>query len=256
MEDEMIRDGIRRHYEMSWKEFQSVIQEVDFALLPIGAIEQHGPHLPMITDTIIAEHICERLAQATGGILLHSLSYTPSFSLRLYPGTVRVSDETMAKMIVEIAKSLSQHGIKTIYAFVGHLGASSAVQVAERELLIKSQTQLVRLVIPGYLEAIDQYCVSKRWYKTYVHAEEYETSAILAIRPDLVDMSKAVKEYPKVDPLFGPISLPWNDFCESGVIGDATVATAETGRKILDHIYEKTLSLIQYHQSTLHPAEA
>jgi len=251
----MIRDKIKRHYEMSWTEYESAVRKTDFALLPIGAIEQHGPHLPMGTDTIIAEYICERLAQETGGILLHSLAYTPSFSLRLYPGTVRVSDETFTKTIMEISDGLYQHGIKTIYAFVAHLGASSACQAAERELLIESKINLVRLVIPGYLEAIDKYCVSKRWHKTYVHAEEYETSAILAIRPDLVDMSKAIKEYPKVDPLFGPISLPWNDFCESGVIGDATVATAETGKKILDHIFQKTLGLIQYHQSTLKATE-
>lgn len=247
----MIQDEIKRHFEMSWPEFEATLKDRDFVFLPIGAIEQHGPHLPMGTDTIIAEYICERLAQNTGGILLQSLSYTPSFSLRLYPGTVYVSNQTMTATIVEIADALYQHGVKTIYAYVAHLGASTACQAAERELLIKDSAKLVRLVMPGYQQAIEKHCVSKRWHKTYVHAEEYETSAILAIRPDLVDMSKAVREYPEVDPLFGPISLPWNAFCKSGVIGDATVATAKTGLNILEDIFQETLTLVKLHQASL-----
>ncbi len=248
----MIRDGIKRHFEMSWPEFEIAVRETNFAILPVGAIEQHGPHLPMNTDTIIAEYMGEKLACATGGILLQSLAYTPSFSLRLYPGTVRVSDSTLSTEIQEIAESLFLHGIKNIYVFVAHLGAAAACQAAERELISnESQGRLVNLVLPGYTEALEKYCISKRWHKTYVHAEEYETSAVLAIRPDLVDMTKAVSEYPPVDPLFGAITIPWNEFCKSGVIGDATVATADTGQKMLEHIFNKSLELIKYHQKTL-----
>lgn len=247
----MIRGDVKRHFELSWKEFEEAVKDKDFAFLPIGAIEQHGPHLPMGTDVIIAEHLCERLAQTTGGMLLHNLAYTPSFSLRRYPGTVRVTNATFTFTVVEIANALYQHGIKTIYAFVAHLGAVDACKAAERELLLHSQARLVRLVLPGYKEAIERFCVSERWHATYVHAEEYETSAVLAIRPDLVDMSKAVREYPEHDPLLGPTSLPWDAFCESGVIGDATVATAETGRQILDHMFQESLELIQHHQDRL-----
>lgn len=247
----MITDGAKKHFELSWTEFEATTKEKDFAFLPIGAIEQHGPHLPMGTDVIIGEHICERLAHATGGVLLHSLAYTPSFSLRLYPGTVRVTDETFASTIVEVANALYQHGIKIIYAFVAHLGAVDACKVAERELLLQSQARLVRLVLPGYKEAIEKHCTSERWHATYVHAEEFETSMVLAIRPELVDMRKAVREYPERDPLFGSISIPWNTFCESGVIGDATVATAEKGRKILEHIFQESLALIKCHQDAI-----
>lgn len=247
----MIAQGVKKHFEMSWKEFEQVVKDKDFAFLPIGAIEQHGPHLPMGTDVIIGEHLCERLARATGGLLLHSLAYTPSFSLRSYPGTVRVSDETFSSTLVEIANALYSHGIKTIYAFIAHLGALAASKTAERELLTGSNARMVRLVLPGYEEAIEKYCTSERWHPTYVHAEEFETSAILAIQPELVDMRKAVREYPDRDPLFGPVSIPWDEFCKSGVIGDATAATAEKGRDILEHIFQETLALVEYHQNTL-----
>jgi creatinine amidohydrolase len=247
----MIHGDVKKHFEMSWTEFEAAVKAADFAFLPIGAIEQHGPHLPMGTDVIIGEHLCERLARATGGLLLHSLAYTPSFSLRFYPGTVRVSDETFSNTLVDIAEALYPHGIKTIYAFIAHLGALAASTSAERELLTNSQARMVRLVLPGYKEAIERYCTSERWHPTYVHAEEFETSAVLAIRPELVDMSKAVREYPDHDPLFGPTSIPWNQFCTSGVIGDATAATEEKGRNILEHIFRESLALVELHQDTL-----
>ena len=95
---------VHRHFEMSWPEFEVFAKNTNYAILPVGAIEQHGPHLPMGTDVIIGEYLAERLAQATGALLLQSLAYTPSFSLRLYPGTVRVSDETFSNELVEIAE--------------------------------------------------------------------------------------------------------------------------------------------------------
>ncbi|UCF59961.1 MAG: creatininase family protein [Anaerolineaceae bacterium] len=243
--------NVLKHFEMSWPEFEVHAKKTNFAILPVGAIEQHGPHLPMGTDVIIGEYLAERLALATGAILLRSLAYTPSFSCRYYPGTVRVSDDTFTSELVEIAESLYIHGIDIIYVFLSHLGAAAACKAAERKLLLTSKARLVNLLLPGYQEALDKFCSSEKWHKTYVHAEEYETSAMLAIRPDLVDMSKAVKEYPEIDPLLGPISIPWNEFSKSGVVGDATVAKVETGQAILDYIYKKSVEIIQIHQDSL-----
>ncbi len=164
---------------------------------------------------------------------------------------MRVSDKTFTKELCEIAESLYLHGIETIYVFLSHLGAAAASKAAERKLLLTSKARLVNLLLPGYQEALDKFCHSKRWHPIYVHAEEFETSAMLAIRPDLVDMGKAAKEYPQIDPLLGSISIPWNEFSTSGVIGDPTVATAETGQAILDYIFEKSLEVIQIHQSSV-----
>ena len=243
--------NVLKHFEMSWPEFETYVKKTNYAILPVGAIEQHGPHLPMGTDVIIGEYLAERLAMETGALLLHSLAYTPSFSCRYYPGTVRVSDDTFANELVDIAESLYLHGIETIYVYLAHLGAAAACKAAERKLLLTSKARVVNLLLPGYQEALEKFCHSERWHPIYVHAEEYETSAILAIRPDLVDMSKAVKEYPEIDPLLGSISIPWNEFSASGVIGDATVATAETGQAILDYIFKKSVDVIQIHQDSL-----
>jgi len=247
----MDKQVVHRLFEMSWPEFAIFVEKTNYALLPVGAIEQHGPHLPFGTDVIIGEYIAERLAKETGALLLRSLEYTPSFSLRLFPGTVRLSDETFADELVEIAESLYTHGIKTIYTIISHWGALAACKSAERRLLLTSQARFVNLALPGLYEALEKFGRSRRWHANYLHAEEYETSAMLAIRPDLVDMSKAVCEYPEHNPLFGPVSIPWNEFTTSGVVGDATVATAEAGQAMLDFIFEQSLDLIQKHQASL-----
>jgi creatinine amidohydrolase len=247
----MNKRKINRHAEMKWPEFATLVKKVNFAILPVGAIEQHGPHLPLNTDVLIADYLGQRVAEITGGLLMNTLQYTPSFSLRLFPGTVRVSDQTFANTLVEIIESIALHGIKTVYALVGHIGAADACKDAERQLLLTSKARMVNLVLPGVNEAVAEHCQSKRWHPSILHADEYETSCVLFLRPDLVDMSKAVKEYPPHDLLFGPISMPWNEFTKSGVVGDATLATAERGKAMLEHIAAKSVELIRLHQESL-----
>ena len=241
--------------EMSWPEFQALAKTTDFAILPVGAIEQHGPHLPFSTDNIIGEYIADRLGESTGALVLPCLQYTPSFSLRLFPGTVCVSDELFADLLVELAENYYRHGIHVIYTLIAHYGAMAACKTAERTLILTSKMQMVNLTLPGINEAIQKFCTSKRWHPSYVHSEEFETSLVLAIKPELVNMSKAVAEYPAIDPLFGPISIPWTDFTRSGVIGDATGATAEKGHAMLELIIERALELIRYHQDSLKKAK-
>ena len=247
----MNKKNVYRHTDMKRPEFEEFIKHTDYAILPVAAIEQHGPHLPYSCDVIVADYLSERIAQETGALLMATLRYTPSFSLRLYPGTVRVSDATFVNILEDICESMYVHGIKTIYVFQGHVGAAAACKEAERKLLESSQARIVNLVLPGIYEAMGKYCESKRWHSKYVHAEEFETSCVLALRPDLVDMSKAVSEYPEIDPLFGPISIPWSDFCKSGVVGDATVATAEKGKALLEYMVAPSVNIIQQHQKEL-----
>ena len=241
-----------KYSEITWQDFAAYAGKNPFALLPVGALEQHGPHLPFATDVFIAEHMAEKIAEKTGILLLPSLQYTPSFSLRKYPGTLRVEDELFAEQLCQLAQSLYSHKICFLYVINAHIGARQACQTAERRLLlVQDGMRMVNLTLPGLDEALRKFCTSERWHPSFAHADEYETSAMLAIRPDLVRMEKAVREYPAKSPLLGPVSLAWDEFCQSGVIGDATVATAEKGRSMLDLMIGKALDIIQYHQSSI-----
>lgn len=248
----MVKQKAHKYFEMTWMEFQDKVKETPFAVLPVGALEQHGPHMPIGSDVLIAEYMAERIAKATGFILLPALQYTPSFSLRNFPGTMQMSDESCSQQLLEIAESLARHGIKATYLIIGHIGAIKACQTAERRLILENESiRFVNIAMPGMQEAIQKYCTSQRWHSTYAHAEEFETCALLAIRPELVDMSKAVKEYPPKSILFGPISIAWDEFCQSGVIGDPTVASAEKGKAILDFMIGKALEIIDAHQKSI-----
>lgn len=243
---------LARYSEMNWKQFADFVKETPFALLPVGALEQHGPHLPFSTDVIIAEHMAEEIAKKTGFLLLPALQYTPSFSLRRYPGTIRLEDDTFATQICEISRSLASHGMQYIYLIVSHIGAISACKIAERRMIVADEDiHLVNIALPGLKEAMQKYCTAPRWHQVFAHADEYETSAVLAIKPELVDMSKAVSEYPPQDELMGNITIDWDEFCKSGVIGDATVATGEKGRAMLDHMIDRSMHIIELHQARI-----
>jgi creatinine amidohydrolase len=246
------KNDVIRHFEMTWTAFRDYVKKEPFALLPVGALEQHGPHLPMGTDVVIAECLAEEVAKRTGFILMPALVYTPSFSLRKYPGTVRLSDESFVLQLLDIAQSLEAHGIMFVYLIICHIGAINACKSAERKLILSgSKLRLVNIAVPGMQEAIHKYCESKRWHPTYAHAEEFETSLMLAIQPNLVHMEKAASEYPQYNPLFGPISIGWENFCKSGVIGDPTVATAKKGKDILKLMVDKGVQIIKHHQAEL-----
>ena len=149
----MSNKTIHRHIEMKWPEFKEFVKKTDYALLPVAALEQHGPHLPFGSDVYIANGIAERVAEKTGALLMETLCYTPSFSLRYFPGTIHVSDENLVRVILDIVESMYRHGIKTIYVLVGHVGAAAACKEAERKLLLNSEARIVNLVMAGMNEA-------------------------------------------------------------------------------------------------------
>jgi len=229
---------------MSWPEVENAIEKNSFALLPIGCIEGHGPHLPLRTDLIIAEYLGQRVAEETGGLLLPALLYSQTWSLKDYPGTVSIDTETLAQTIKEIVQSLERHGVTRVFVLNCHAGNLEAIKAVERELQREGKVRTVNLTLPGMEEAIHRFCETPRWHSFYIHAEEMETSIMLAIAPDVVDMGKAVKEYPAKPVYFGPVSISWREMTHSGVIGDATVATAGKGQQIMDMIVARTVAFI------------
>ncbi|RJQ43978.1 MAG: creatininase family protein [Anaerolineaceae bacterium] len=237
---------------MTWFEFADYVKQKPFALLPIGSEEQHGPHMPMSTDSIMAQYFAEEISKQTGFIVLPRISYSTLFSLRRFPGTLYVEEETFVQQLLDLAKALSSHGIEYVYLILGHHGAMNSCKAAERKLItLNSELRFFVLAFPGIKEAIQEHCTSKRWIKDLFHAEEVETSMLLAVRPDLVRMDKAVCEYPEINPFYGSVSDYWNETCKSGVFGDATAATAEKGKKIIEAVVKRSVQLIKDHQASL-----
>ncbi len=218
------------------------------ALLPIGAVEVHGDHLPLGTDCFLAQGVANKVELALTSercVVLPCLPYGQIWSLRDVPGCINVPDAVLSATLVEIAKSIYAAGITRIAFINGHVGNVNAIKDAMRILYDQCPIKAYSFTYPDAEGAIAHVCTSKRPHKAYFHACEIETSYMLYLCPEKVDMSKAICQYPTFPEDFDVTPSPWNSVMHSAVMGDATVATAEKGQVIIDTVVAKIVHLLR-----------
>lgn len=219
-----------------------VLSRDSIVVLPLGAVEQHGPHLPLGTDLFVADAV-SRAAVAEHGEahdvwLLPPLGFTKSNEHAWSPGTVWLSAETLLAVLNDIGRSIAATPATRLLFLNGHGGNSALLQVANRELRLRHglRTFLAHPHMPadqGGSSATGELGMG-------IHGGTDETSVMLHIRPDLVDMSKAVRRVPEgmagnTHVRFGgSVPFGWlsNDFFPEGHIGDPTLATADLGSRM------------------------
>ena len=210
-------------------------RESTVLLLPLGSCEQHGPHLPLDTDTQIAQHLCAQAAQQDNRILIApSLSITASGEHAGFPGTLSIGTEALTQVLIEIVRSADWcNGVVFVN---GHGGNTDAVTAAVRTL--KSEQRNVASWWPR-IEHGD------------AHAGASETSMMLAIDPSRVNMAKA--EAGSTIPI-GEISAQLRSggvraVSANGVLGDPTTATSEHGQSLLSQLTQDLVTFINEHMN-------
>lgn len=234
---------MRRWEELSGPDSLVNLTAESVAVLPIGAIEHHGPHLPLSTDWTIAtaysEQLVSRVADTTDVCLLPSLAVSKSDEHAWASGTLWLSWDTLMRVLVDIGRSVASSPVRRLVFVNGHGGNSALLQVACRELRRQFGlwTFLMHPAVPvdqgGGLAGADELGMG-------VHAGRVETSWMLHLRPDLVHLERAQRSVPEhlaryEHVGFGkPVSFGWlsDDFGSGGVIGDPTGATAAEGAAI------------------------
>ncbi len=250
--------------ELSWPQAKKMLDQVDVGLLPVGAIEQHGPHLPLDTDAFDADYLARRVAMACSDpkpLVLPPVAYGVSYHHDDFKGTVSISNNTLASLVYDIGMSVARNGIRKLVIINGHGGNSPALNYAAQ--MINRDAHIFVCVDTGETSDVDIYRIIDT--PNDVHAGEIETSTTLAVRPDLVDMQKAVKSVPKFSSKYLDFTskrgVLWyaatSKISSSGVMGDPTKASALKGQKIWEttiaHLVGlvedlKKLSLKQIHQ--------
>ena len=205
-----------------------------YAILPIGATEQHGPHLPMATDTLLAESFCARLAAKSGGLVLPALPVGYSWTWRDVAGTLTVRFDTLTLLVRDIAESLARNGVRALCTVTGHEANRGPLKYALRERIVDHvDISVLNLFYPG-MELVLQQADSPPWHAGILHADEVETSMLLATHPELVHMERAVRDYPAPPETYGMTRVTMGDLMTSGVFGDATLADAAKGERWLE----------------------
>lgn len=214
------------------EEIAAYIDRYPFAILPVGSFEQHGPHLPLDTDNLIAEAMALETAKHSVGMVLPVINVGYAWVWRGHPGTLTFRFETYMTIIRDIAESLAGWGVKAVFVLSGHGSNPQPVKHAIRELIHeKHEIAVLNSLYMGLREMLTE-SDSRQWGND-IHAEEIETALMLKIAPHLVHMERAAADYPPIPEDYGKSELSMGHFMRSGVFGDPTSATPEKGERWL-----------------------
>lgn len=226
--------------EMTMTEVKERINRKSVAILPIGAIEEHGPHLPLSTDCIQPEYVANEVAKRLDAFVLPPIRYGQCSSTKNFPGTITIRFETLIMLAEDIICELARTGFKNIVVLSGHAGRAhmAALKLAGERALEKYDIKL--MVLSDYDIA---YKIQDRNIpKNDGHAGMIETSRVMAIRPDLVK-GKARASHPDF-PEFRVLKNPEKHF-PSGVMGNPQKASKEFGERANKVIVNKLTLLIK-----------
>ena len=206
-------------------------QNPELAILPVGSLEQHGPHLPVMTDWAIATELGRRVAELTGGFLLPALPISTCREQMGKKGSVWMEPPTFYAMMNDIIMSLKLQGFKKVAILQCHGGIFIMTPLV-RDLNAKFNPDLmvVNIDICTFFPKLYQAGIIET--ATELHAGEVETSMMLAIAPESVDMSKAVDEVPTVPRSYLSYGSIFRA-SKSGVWGESKCAIAEKGENAL-----------------------
>lgn len=236
--------------EMSWSEFDQFRKETNTIIIPTGAVEVYGPHLPMGTDGIVAMAVAERVAKKIGCLISPLLPLGESSALTCFPGTLTISREVLQSVINEVFLQLIHYGFKNFMFITGHAGNVDPISYYCRKYQSEYGIHCGQVDWWRFTNANGGEVFTLKGHMAHGHASECGTSVMLYLRPDLVHMDRATRVEPSTE-----FYTHYNDFIRyiplnaktsNATVGDATVATAEKGEKIVDLCVERIVEYMKY----------
>jgi len=243
--------------EMTSLEFKDAVEKGAIVIIPVGSTEQHGAHLPLGTDAMIgfeiAKKASEKIKDEVNVVIAPAVTIGLSIEHIDFPGTITTRDAaTLTNFLKDICKSLTHHGVRKIILLNAHGGNRGLLMNVAVE--VRKETGAFVVIAEWFRFAREE--VEKITSTLDIHGGECETSLMLFLFPNLVQMDKARKEFPdelsvKEYITFGKkaskTEFSWltADLSKSGIIGDPTQATADKGKKLFEIIVEKLCCLLK-----------
>ncbi len=241
--------------EMTNPEVIAFLEKHQTVIIPTGAVEQHGPHGPLLTDVLIPTEIARRVAPRIGAVVAPPINYALSYPHVGFPGMMHIRIPTFMALVEDLCVSFAASGFKRIIFLNGHYDNTYAIAYAcanAQERLTKG----IQAFPINYWDALTEADVAEfSGLKNGLHANLAETSAVLRINPDLVDMDRANAEFPPfpeytiptgaVHTAFfftNPGSVHWAT--KSGTWGDARKSTPEAGERYIEAGVRSVLALL------------
>jgi len=213
--------------------FEALRHKTQTVILPMGSLEEHGPHLPLGTDTFHAIELARRVAELRPVVVAPPVFYGMCRSTREHPGTVSISGDTLRSLLVDLGREFHRHGLRNLVFISGHAGGTHMSAIVEAGESLMTELPEVRVAVVNLLELLREVLVEQPNLvrtKGDSHAGEVETAVMMAAYPDLVQ-GTAAEEWPT----FPKYLLVRNKrrYWPGGVWGNPAPATAAQGETIL-----------------------
>ena len=235
---------------LTWLDVKTEIQNGrDTVVVPFGSTEQHGRHMPLGTDAVLGDELGWHLAERLDAFLAPTVRFGCSSHHLAFPGTISLSEDTFQRIVLDVVASLSGHGFRRIVLLPTHGGNFKPLAEAMAKtdpppgVRVQAFTDLERLTRAAF-ESSRAFGVGAA--QSGAHSGEWETSLMLALKPQQVRLDRAVEGF--VGELSEIMSKVFDDIQHldaNGVLGDPRPASAEAGRKYLE---ETTAFLYEYFQ--------
>jgi creatinine amidohydrolase len=228
-----------------WVDYDELRQATDLVIIPTGAVEVYGQHLPTGTDTIVATHVAQRVGDVLGAPVLPTLPVGFSRSLGDFPGTLNISTATLSAYVRETAESVIKWGAKRILFVNSHRGNIGPIGEVAMELQDRYQVRCAQVFWWDYAAGLVKDVVETGPHANG-HASEIGTSVMLHLQPELV-IRERIKDQTPTD------SAPYPDFVQYkgmrsrsafGVVGNPEVATAEKGAEIVQRAVDRIVEFV------------
>ncbi|MCY1278469.1 Creatinine amidohydrolase [compost metagenome] len=246
--------------ELTWKEYAARVAQGDCVmLLPVGALEQHGHHMCMNVDVLLPTAVCQRVAERIGALVLPGLQYgyksqQKSGGGNHFPGTTSLDGATLTGTVQDIIRELARHGARRLVLMNGHYENSmfivEGIDLALRELRYAGITDF-RVVVLSYWDFVRDPAVIEALYPDgflgwdIEHGGVFETSLMLALYPNLVDMDKVVDHPPATFPPYDVFPVIPERTPACGTLSSAKDASREKGELILQVCTEGIAAAVQ-----------
>lgn len=243
---------------LTWAEVEAMPHKEDVVIVqPMGAIEQHGAHLPLAVDSAICiEVLGQAFEQLDPNVLAYCLPplyYGKSNEHYHFPGTITLSAQTLLMVLQDVAESIYRAGFRKLALVNAHGGQPQVLEIAARDL---HQTHADLMMFPLFIWAVPncaEELLSAKELELGIHAGDAETSLMLSIMPDQVRLDQARAEFPADLPteswltMEGALPFAWvtRDLSTSGVLGDPTVATVDKGNQLFKSLVTGWMTVLE-----------